>query len=142
MQTVRFGSPWIMAIGLVLLVALVSAGKSRQRSPANCPTIKLKRQWGGKPSSGLHYQVRPIRYVVIHHTVTGECSGLLKCAEILQNMQAYHQNELDYNDISYNFLIGNDGVVYEGTGWGLRGAHTYGYNAIGTGISLYRQLCG
>eukprot|EP00099_Drosophila_melanogaster_P010818 NP_001285128.1 peptidoglycan recognition protein SA, isoform B [Drosophila melanogaster] len=137
MQPVRFGSPWIMAIGLVLLLlAFVSAGKSRQRSPANCPTIKLKRQWGGKPSLGLHYQVRPIRYVVIHHTVTGECSGLLKCAEILQNMQAYHQNELDFNDISYNFLIGNDGIVYEGTGWGLRGAHTYGYNAIGTGIAF------
>ncbi|EDV32591.1 uncharacterized protein Dana_GF22064 [Drosophila ananassae] len=122
---------------ILVLILAVSAGKPRRR-PADpeCPTIKLKRQWGGKPSLGLHYQVRPIRYVVIHHTVTSECSGLLQCAEILQNMQGYHQNELNYNDISYNFLIGSDGIVYEGTGWGLRGAHTYGYNANGTGIAF------
>jgi len=99
----RLGSLLFVAAVVVLLgitVASVSAGKSRNRA-ANCPPIKLKRQWGGKPSLGLHYQVRPIRFVVIHHTVTSECSGLLKCAEILQNMQSYHQNELDYNDISY-----------------------------------------
>ncbi|KAH8354865.1 hypothetical protein KR084_012639 [Drosophila pseudotakahashii] len=130
--------PFAVAVVLLLVisVAAVSAGKQRHIAAASCPTIKLKRQWGGKPSLGLHYQVRPIRYVVIHHTVTSECSGLLKCAEILQNMQSYHQNELDYNDISYNFLIGSDGIVYEGTGWGLRGAHTYGYNGNGTGIAF------
>lgn len=81
----------------------VAAGKPKPHRPTtdDCPTIKLKRQWGGKPSTGLHYQIRPIRYVVIHHTVTGECNGLLQCAEILQNMQNYHQTELNFNDISY-----------------------------------------
>ncbi|KAH8317287.1 hypothetical protein KR074_002232, partial [Drosophila pseudoananassae] len=130
----------IMFVGhltfVLVFILAVGAAKPRRRPADECPTIKLKRQWGGKPSLGLHYQVRPIRYVVIHHTVTAECSGLLQCAEILQNMQSYHQNELNYNDISYNFLIGSDGVVYEGTGWGLRGAHTYGYNANGTGVAF------
>jgi len=40
------------------------------------------------------------------------------------------------NLVLISFLIGNDGVVYEGTGWGVRGAHTYGYNANGTGIAF------
>lgn len=44
--------------------------------------------------------------------------------------------------ISFSFLIGNDGIVYEGTGWGLRGAHTYGYNAIGTGIAFIGNFVG
>ncbi|XP_068154873.1 peptidoglycan-recognition protein SA [Drosophila tropicalis] len=122
---------------LILVIAQVQSYRPTTTDGRSCPQIKLKSQWGGKPPRGdLYYQVRPIRFVVIHHTVTSECAGFLECAEILQNIQSYAQNELNYNDISYNFLIGNDGVVYEGTGWGVRGAHTYGYNANGTGIAF------
>ncbi|KAH8419655.1 hypothetical protein KR009_000305 [Drosophila setifemur] len=131
-QSRRLGS---LLLGISVLLVLVAAGKPHHRAD-KCPTIKLKRQWGGKPATLLHYQVRPVRYVVIHHTVTGECSGLLQCAEILQGMQSWHQGELDYDDIGYNFLVDSDGVVYEGTGWGVRGAHTYGYNNNGTGIAF------
>ncbi|XP_034477255.1 peptidoglycan-recognition protein SA [Drosophila innubila] len=112
------------------------AGAKKKAPKSDCPQMKLKRQWGGKPASALNYQLRPIRFVVIHHTVTSECSAFVQCAEILQNVQNYHQSQLDFDDIGYNFLIGNDGVVYEGTGWGVRGAHTYGYNANGTGIAF------
>ena len=41
-------------------------------------------------------------------------------------------------DIGYSFLIGGDGKVYEGRGWGIEGAHTccrY-YNRIGHGIAF------
>ena len=41
-----------------------------------------------------------------------------------------------------SFLIGNDGVVYEGTGWRVAGAHTYGYNANGTGIAFIGNYSG
>ncbi|KAH8289329.1 hypothetical protein KR054_003866 [Drosophila jambulina] len=138
----RFWLSQLLAAVCLLVVVIAVAPRHRAKSSDDCPAIKLKRQWGGKPSQGLHYQIRPIRYVVIHHTVTGECSGHLQCAEILQNMQYYHQTELDYDDISYNFLIGSDGIVYEGTGWGLRGAHTYGYNANGTGIAFIGNYVG
>ncbi|KAM8719779.1 hypothetical protein ACLKA7_005926 [Drosophila subpalustris] len=114
----------------------VAEAKKKAPKKTECPQLKLKRQWGGKPASALDYQVRPIPFVVIHHTVTGECSAFVQCSEILQNIQNYHQTQLDFNDIGYNFLIGNDGVVYEGTGWGVRGAHTYGYNMNGTGIAF------
>ncbi|XP_065363719.1 peptidoglycan-recognition protein SA [Calliphora vicina] len=103
---------------------------------SDCPRIKLKRQWGGQLSKIVDYRPIPIKYVVIHHTVTPECTTFLKCSEILQNMQHYHINDLEYNDIGYNFLIGGDGVVYEGTGWRVAGSHTYGYNANGTGIAF------
>ncbi|XP_004520055.1 peptidoglycan-recognition protein SA [Ceratitis capitata] len=120
----------LLLLGLIFCINHVSTGKTE------CPRIKLKRQWGGKPAKSLTYQVRPINYVIIHHTVSDECSEFLKCAAILQNTQTYHMNDLDYDDIGYNFLIGNDGIVYEGTGWGVRGAHTYGYNMNGTGIAF------
>lgn len=105
LSAARLAAQLLAAVSLLVVVIAVSvaAGKPKPHRPTtdDCPTIKLKRQWGGKPSTGLHYQIRPIRYVVIHHTVTGECNGLLQCAEILQNMQNYHQTELNFNDISY-----------------------------------------
>lgn len=33
-----------------------------------------------------------------------------------------------WDDIAYNFLVGGDGLVYEGRGWDNQGAHTKGYN--------------
>ncbi|XP_030568529.1 peptidoglycan-recognition protein SA [Drosophila novamexicana] len=126
----------LLVVGLLLAAAPAAGGKKGRKKGADCPQMKLKRQWGGKPAHGINYQVRPVRFVVIHHTVTSACSGFVQCAELLQGMQSYHQTQLDYHDIGYNFLIGNDGIVYEGTGWGIAGAHTYGYNANGTGIAF------
>jgi len=34
----------------------------------------------------------------------------------------------DWDDIGYNFLIGENGLVYEGRGWKYVGAHRSGYN--------------
>lgn len=33
-------------------------------------------------------------------------------------------------------MIGNDGRVYEGRGWGMVGAHTYGYNSCSLGLGF------
>jgi len=43
---------------------------------------------------------------------------------------------LSLRDIGYSFLIGGDGRVYVGRGWGIQGAHTYGYNSVALGFSL------
>lgn len=44
------------------------------------------------------------------------------CLYRVRNIQGYHQESLGLNDISYNFLIGGDGHVYEGSGFNYRGA--------------------
>ncbi|KAJ8923562.1 hypothetical protein NQ315_010141 [Exocentrus adspersus] len=41
-----------------------------------------------------------------------------------------------WDDIGYNFLIGGDGNVYEGRGWGIQGAHAPKYNSRSMGICL------
>lgn len=43
-------------------------------------------------------------------------------------------NTRKWSDIGYNFLVGEDGNVYEGRGWGKTGAHTVGYNSKSVGI--------
>ncbi|KAH9375601.1 hypothetical protein HPB48_013815 [Haemaphysalis longicornis] len=39
-------------------------------------------------------------------------------------------------DIGYNFVIGGDGRVYEGRGFGVEGAHTLGHNTDSLGIAF------
>lgn len=41
-----------------------------------------------------------------------------------------------WNDIGYNFLIGEDGNVYEGRGWDVKGAHSRPYNGKSIGICV------
>ena len=45
-------------------------------------------------------------------------------------------NNLDFDDIGYNFLVGSDGHIYEGAGFHTEGAHTYGYNKKSLGIGF------
>lgn len=42
---------------------------------------------------------------------------------------------LDWADIGYNFLVGEDGNVYEGRGWTQVGAQTLNYNSKSIGIN-------
>lgn len=41
-----------------------------------------------------------------------------------------------WTDIGWNWLIGTDGRVYEGRGWGATGSHSAGYNYISYGIAF------
>ena len=34
----------------------------------------------------------------------------------------------------FSFLIGGDGLIYEGRGWNVQGAHTGGFNTVGYGV--------
>lgn len=54
----------------------------------------------------------------------------------LKILQNYHINEKKWSDIGYNFLVGEDGNVYEGRGWAKTGAHTKGYNNKSIGICI------
>ena len=49
---------------------------------------------------------------------------------------AYSSLFTGFNDIGYSFLIGGDGVVYEGRGWNTVGAHTVGFNKQSYAISF------
>ena len=35
---------------------------------------------------------------------------------------------LGWDDIAYNYVVGSDGRVYEGRGWGYEGSHAHGHN--------------
>ena len=50
--------------------------------------------------------------------------------------QTFHIESKGWDDIAYNFLVGGDGLIYEGRGWDIEGAHTFNYNYKSIGISF------
>ncbi|KAJ8736949.1 hypothetical protein PYW07_000220 [Mythimna separata] len=83
----------------------------------------------------------PLKLVVIAHTVSSECTNFMNCAAEMRVLQSYFIEILGY-DMPYNFVIGNDGRVYEARGWNRVGAHTFGYNHCSLGIGFigdYRE---
>ncbi|XP_015234846.1 PREDICTED: N-acetylmuramoyl-L-alanine amidase-like [Cyprinodon variegatus] len=104
-----------------------------------CPPIVSRASWGAAPYKGTPTQLSlPLTYLFIHHTDTPSepCLTFDKCAADMRSMQRYHQQDKDWADIGYSFVVGGDGNIYEGRGWNWQGAHTYGYNSKGYGVSF------
>lgn len=65
---------------------------------------------------------------------------------MIQVFEAY--NSASQNDIllfpppNPSFLVGEDGGVYEGVGWNIRGGHSNGYNDIALGIAFMGNFMG
>ncbi|XP_053624266.1 peptidoglycan recognition protein-like isoform X2 [Plodia interpunctella] len=105
-----------------------------------------REMWLARPYNYTYftYGYEPLKLVIVQHTVGGDCYTFTNCAAELRTLQNYFIDYKGY-DIPYNFLVGNDGRIYEGRGWSVEGAHTFGFNkcTIGLGfIGDYRQNAG
>ncbi|XP_051845300.1 peptidoglycan recognition protein 1 [Antechinus flavipes] len=125
---------------VLLLAALLALGEGVPE-PENmlpgCPDIVLRSEWRGLPSRCLRPLNLPVEYVVISHTAGQPCFSPQECEQQMRNIQNYHMQTLGWCDIAYNFLIGEDGLIYEGRGWSIKGDHSGPtWNPISLGISF------
>jgi N-acetylmuramoyl-L-alanine amidase len=96
-----------------------------------CPTIISRSGWGARPPKGTPTRLPspPVPYAVIHHGGSNAyCTTESRCAAIIRSYQNYHLDTQGWNDIGYNFVVGEDGNVYEGRGWDNVGAHEPAYS--------------
>lgn len=96
--------------------------------PANRLRIISRINWLAQPAFSKDPLPEPVQYVIIAHTATEEGFTQAENTLLVRLVQTFHIESRKWGDISYNFLIGSDGNVYEGRGWGIQGAHTLGYN--------------
>ncbi|XP_028130984.1 peptidoglycan-recognition protein SB1 [Diabrotica virgifera virgifera] len=123
----------VIKVGVLVFVVLIGV----DQIAASCPTIISRSQWGASAAkSKTNLSRNPPPYVVIHHSETPPCPVTEKCKQRVKNIQYDHINNRGWSDIGYNFLIGGDGNVYEGRGWGLQGSHCPNYNSRSIGICL------
>ncbi|XP_076989709.1 peptidoglycan recognition protein 1 [Tamandua tetradactyla] len=121
----------------VLLPILGLLGVGATREDICTMSIVPRSEWRALPSKCTESLSLPVRYVVVSHTAGSTCNSPTSCEQQARNVQHYHAQTLGWCDVGYNFLIGEDGLVYEGRGWDTKGAHTGAtWNPISIGISF------
>ncbi|CAM4670869.1 unnamed protein product, partial [Lepidochelys olivacea] len=113
---------WLLALCAVSLVA----------APPSSPAPS----GGGRPPKNRVPLRTLVRYVVLHQRAGNRCFTPASCSRLVRRIQNYHTFKKDWSDIAYNFLIGEDGRVYEGRGWSTVGAHAKNWNRISLGFSF------
>lgn len=76
------------------------------------------------------------QYVVVHQTATPHCVNHASCAGVVRGIQNAHFIHKNYNDIGYHFLIGGNGLIYEGRGWRIQGELSPNFNTRALSIAL------
>lgn len=109
-----------------------------------CPRIVSREEWKArKPVDITILPVKPTPYVVIHHGgIAKYCQDQETCSAIVRDYQNFHLDYRKWWDVGYNFIIGEDGNVYEGRGWDRVGAHAPKYNNQSIGICVIGDFSG
>jgi len=87
-------------------------------------TVKIisRDDWGAKPNKTKFSKLGEVKGLVVHWsaypTAVGNQSEIDQCKKI----QRLHQEDRGWNDVAYNFLVGDTGQIYEGRGFGNRSA--------------------
>ncbi|XP_049828421.1 uncharacterized protein LOC126267342 [Schistocerca gregaria] len=112
-------------------------GGERLTAPPSGPVIITRGEWMAQTPSVLSEPATlPLNLIIIHHTNTEASTKMTTNMVLCQRIQLMHVEGSEWFDIGYNFLVGMDGCVYEGRGWGLVGWHTYGYNSSSLGVAF------
>ncbi|RCK78931.1 MAG: Phage lysin, N-acetylmuramoyl-L-alanine amidase [Candidatus Ozemobacter sibiricus] len=101
------------------------------------PKIVSREEWKARPPKG-EYKYHTPQKIVVHHTWKPTASQYVGAATI-RGIQNYHMDDPNtgWSDIGYHFLIGPDGVIYQGRPEQAVGAHCppnttmVGVNVIG-----------
>jgi len=90
-------------------------------------------EWVARPPTSpfAHMPSLPTPRLWIHHSGDDR-----QGAAAVRGHQQYHQNTRDWKDIAYNFLVDDDGIIYEGRGAGIAGGATEGDNSKSHAICL------
>lgn len=131
-------------------------GQSIQRTEESddflirAPHIRRRTEWRAQPFRGTPIPLnRPsYDYMTLHHTAGFAATTLAEGLEQVRRIQDFHQNGRGWSDIGYQFLMDQEGRLYQGRPFlnestpfdqGPRlahGAHAGGANTGNIGISL------
>jgi hypothetical protein len=93
--------------------------------------IVSRRGWNARaPRSGID-TVAPSRRTefVVHHS-----GGPVD--QTPREIQDWCMDGRKFKDVDYNFLVNQDGKIFEGRGWNAVGSHTVGHNTTGIGVCV------
>jgi hypothetical protein len=86
------------------------------------PVVMSREAWRARPPKA-EYTVHTPDGIVLHHTWKPSAAQYQKDGTI-RGIQNYHMDDNKWSDIGYHFLIGPDGVIYQGRPETVVGAHS------------------
>ena len=88
------------------------------------PNFVPRVEWEARDPTGITDFNHPASTGVIgHHTAGHRCFSKSECMSRVRGIQNYHMDSNNWSDVGYNWLIGDDGRIYEGRGPYRQGAH-------------------
>lgn len=90
---------------------------------------QTRSQWGARPPKSRR-SISDTNKIYVHHSVTAGTGG----AQEVRQIQTFHMDGRGWADIAYNWLVDDDGVIYEGRGWNVAGGATKGENTTSIAV--------
>jgi len=78
--------------------------------------------WGAKPNKTKFSKLGEVKGLVVHWSAYPVAIGNQAEMDQCKQIQRLHQEDRGWNDVAYNFLVGDTGQIYEGRGFGNRSA--------------------
>ncbi|XP_070498298.1 peptidoglycan-recognition protein SD-like [Chironomus tepperi] len=102
----------VVSLNLTFMWDNISSSLEKPKLPEL--NIISRAEWGAlPPTEEMTNLTLPLKKVIINHSVMRNCYTKESCSENLKEMQNVHL-KWNFGDIGFNYVIGNDGNVYEG----------------------------
>uniref|UniRef100_A0A336MFU6 CSON000812 protein n=1 Tax=Culicoides sonorensis TaxID=179676 RepID=A0A336MFU6_CULSO len=101
------------------------------------PVYKLisRNDWGAQNFTKSHEPLeKPVKFISLMYTNTANCTTENECKEAMKSIQSNSRRN-GFDDVPYNYLIGDDLNIYEGMGIEWQGNHTQGRNHESLGVA-------
>lgn len=94
--------------------------------------IVTRKEWGARSPRRVSRISTPVQENWLHHTATEQYG-----AKGMRDIQRYHMDSKEWSDIGYSWVYDPKARIwFEGRGWGVSGAHTYGHNSVSHGFCV------
>lgn len=108
------------------------------RDACVCPVPEFLNREGWCPSGDCPVDATPaftnVTHLIVHHTASSNTSS--DWGAVVRSIWDFHVNSNGWDDVGYNWLIDPTGVLYQGRGDNVRGAHFCGQNTGTMGVAM------
>lgn len=116
----------------------IETAELRALEDCNCPQPEFQNRADWCPTGDCPEITNPtfteVTHLIVHHSAGINTSA--DWAAVVRGVWDYHVNSNGWDDVGYNWLVDPNGVLYEGRGDDVRGAHFCGNNTNTQGICM------
>lgn len=113
-----------------------ASGEFTAACPCPLPAFQKREDWcpDGSCPPAANPSFTTVTHLIVHHSATSNTAS--NWAAVVRSFWDFHVNTNGWADIGYNWLIDPNGVLYQGRGDNVLGAHFCGTNGQTMGVCV------